>query len=362
MIGRTWNRSNTNLMATPEARLLRLHDEPCVHYSEAVVHAAVMEGLRPFMDALERFYVAWASDPTAVWQPCKQVQSRSGTRGDWRVMPCSTSASEDFGGCIDAVKVIGTNEEEQVVGDKISVGKALLLHPTDHHVEAIFDVAALSSFRTAAVAVLAAKYGGYSADMTAGIIGAGRVGFYTAAILVEWLGCSGLLVTDTNRPRADLFVLTVAERVGRAVRAAGLEETCRASGAIFLGTSSPQPVVDAALACNVRFISSVGADADNLAELFPDLLAGRLLVSESAQNVEFGDLRRWRAAGLIDSGDIHLLADVIADGVRGRPVAAPVLFVSTGAAIQDALLCRFLHGRLRGRGGRRLDGGPAGGE
>jgi ornithine cyclodeaminase/alanine dehydrogenase-like protein (mu-crystallin family) len=77
----------------------------------------------------------------------------------------------------------------------------------------------------------------------------------------------------------------VAEWYGDAAEAADLATMCQQSQAVFLATTSSTPVVDVRLGGGIPFISSVGADADNLSELAPDLLPGRLLVSESAQNI-----------------------------------------------------------------------------
>lgn len=339
-------------------RVLRLSNEPCVHYPEQTVHAALMDGVCSFMDALERFYLAWSEDDSAVRQPQKQLFERPGIRGDWRVMPCAIdrgwTAADGAGTCIDAVKVIGTNEEERVVADKISVGKALLLHPTDHFVEAIFDVAALSSFRTAAISLLAYKYCGSRRDHVAGIVGAGRVGFYTAVILSEWLGVEQLVIHDIDARRSCDFLAAVTPWFGDQARVADLDCVRRDSQALFLATTAQQPLVDGRLERHAPFIASVGADADNLSELAADVLDGRMLVSESLQNIAFGDLRRWHEAGLIRPADIVLLPDLLAATARGRPAARPAVFISTGAAVQDALVCRFLHDRLGGRGGLPL--------
>jgi ornithine cyclodeaminase/alanine dehydrogenase-like protein (mu-crystallin family) len=341
-----------------ESAILRLPLEPCVHYPEMTVHREIMNGLCAFMDALEGFYLAWSREDVAVTQPRKEMFSRPDAGGDWRVMPCAVEGGWPFfggaGSATDAVKIIGTNEEQRVVRDKISVGKALLLHPTDHHVEAIFDVAALSSFRTAAISVLAYKYGGYRGDALPGIIGAGRIGYYTAALLRQWMRLPRLLIHDADETRSRTFVEAVGDRFGGDPQSVNLAELCRDGAALFLATTSSQPVIDGRLGRNARFISSVGADADNLSELAPDVLDGRLLVSESAQNIALGDLRRWHAAGLIGPEHIRTLAAVIGDAVAGAPVAMPVVFVSTGTAVQDALVCRFLHDRLGGRGGLHL--------
>lgn len=347
-----------------EAAILRLPLEPCVHYPELTIHREIMGSLCGFMDALESFYLAWARGEAAVTQPPKQVYCRTSVRGDWRVMPCAIEqlgpGSGGMSSAIDAVKIIGTNEEESVVRDKISVGKALLMHPTDHHVEAIFDVAALSSFRTAAISVLAYKYCGHRGDDVAGIIGAGRIGYYTAAILRQWMGLKRLLVHDTRETQSGLFTEVFGDSFGGTVHSVGLTDLCRDSQAVFLATTSSEPVIDGRRGRNARFISSVGADADSLSELAPDVLDGRLLVSESRQNIALGDLRRWHAAGLIEPEHIRPLGAVIGDAVAGVPVDRGVVFISTGTAVQDALVCRFLHDRLAGRGGQPLGAPPPG--
>lgn len=355
--------NTTAVQSDALARVLRLSEEPCVYYSEQTIHQELMNGLRAFMDALECFYFAWSRDTATVTQPPKHVFQRAGVRGDWRVMPCAIDhrwpITGDAGRSIDAVKIIGTNEEDRVVADKISVGKAILLHPTDHFVEAIFDVAALSSFRTAAISVLAYKHCGYRSGHIAGIIGAGRVGFYTARILQEWLGIEQLLVYDVNKSRARDFFHAVTERHGAQAQVASLPEVRSESQALFLATTSQRPLINGRLEGHGSFISSVGADADNLSELDADVLDGRMLVSESLDNLACGDLRRWHEAGIIRSRDLVLLSVLMRDSGNGTPVSRPVVFVSTGTAVQDALVCRFLHDRLRGRGGLPMHASPA---
>ncbi len=334
---------------------MRLPPEPCVYYPEVTVHRELMRLVCPFMDALERFYLAWSREQAVVEQPPKQVFSRDGIRGDWRVMPCFVKQGWlGDGGVIAAVKVIGTNEEEQVIADKISVGKALLLNPFDHHVEAIFDVAALSSFRTAAISVLAYKHCGYHRGDIAGLIGAGRIGYYTAAILRQWLDIDQLLVHDCNDARRAVFLEAVSGWFGRGVRGTGLDDVCRNSQSLFLATTSTLPLLGADLGRNVRFISSVGADADNLSELEPDILVGRRIVSESTQNLFFGDLRRWHELGLIGPRDIVPLAKLMRESAGGVSTRTSSVFISTGTAVQDAIVCRFLHDALSGQGGLEL--------
>jgi ornithine cyclodeaminase/alanine dehydrogenase-like protein (mu-crystallin family) len=224
----------------PVAAVVRLPSEPCIYYPELIVHQTLMSGICAFMERLESFYRAWSEDAVTVRQPTKQIFQTAGIRGDWRVMPCaiaprSPTAGRDTHG-INAVKVIGTNEEQRMVQDKISVGKAMLMHPTDHFVEAIFDVAALSSFRTAAISVLAYKFCGHRRNHIAAIVGAGRIGFYTAVILQQWLGVTSLLINDKQRTRTEAFLQAIAAWFGRGARSADLADLRNDSQAIFLGS------------------------------------------------------------------------------------------------------------------------------
>jgi ornithine cyclodeaminase/alanine dehydrogenase-like protein (mu-crystallin family) len=63
---------------------------------------------------------------------------------------------------------------------------------------------------------------------------------------------------------------------------------------------------------------------------------------------------------LIGPEHIRTLDAVIGDAVAGVPVDRGVVFISTGTAVQDALVCRFLHDRLAGRGGQPLGAPPPG--
>jgi ornithine cyclodeaminase/alanine dehydrogenase-like protein (mu-crystallin family) len=317
--------------------LLRLAEEPCRTFDELTVHRALCGNAPAFMDLLNRFYLAWGRDAVRVDQPTKQVFQHPWLRGDWRVMPCEIEGFAPLGSWpIKGVKVIGTNEESRVVPDKICVGKALLLHPTDNFVQAMFDVCALSSFRTAALAVVACRHA-YRRPDRVGIIGAGRIGYYTAMLLREWMGVGRVSVFDPCADNLDRFAALIDGTMEvEPASVSSMQATC---DALFLATTSGTPILRGAITPSVRFIAGVGADADNLSELDADVRTGRRLISESKQNMAFGDMARWHAAGRLSDGDIIELRHLVAN-----PPATmePTLFVSTGTAVQDVLACRFI--------------------
>jgi len=324
-----------------EQAILRLAKEPYDYYDESRIHRALMQSTNDFMDLLERFYKAWDKNDKLVELPRKQLFTTPGIKGDWRVMPCVVNRFE--GKSVKAVKVIGTNEEERVVSDKISVGKALLIHPTDNFVKAIFDVCALSSFRTAAISVLALKYLTEKKDRRVGVIGVGRVGFYTVLILQKWLGAKEIGIFDINKKRVDLLKQSSGRRTAAVLKSQDLKEICKSNNAVFLATDTASPLISSKNASGLKFISSVGADADNLSELHKSILRHRTLVSESRQNIHFGDLKRWAKAKLIRENNIVELQRIIG---RRKRMRGNVVFVSTGTAVQDALICQFLFDRF----------------
>lgn len=316
---------------------LRLGDEPTRHFDERRIHRLLMLHLTVFMDRLERFYFAWKTNDELVVQPKKLVFENNGLRGDWRVMPCVIDRFEDR--YIKAVKVIGTNEEQRQVSDKICVGKALLIDEFDNFIKASFDVCALSSFRTAAISAVAFKHSGRLRRSGVGIIGAGRIGYYTCRILSEWLGVEEVLLHDLAAARANGLADLIRDQLNVKVFS-GMRDLLESSQAVFLATDAEHALLNGGNARHLEFISSVGADAQNLSELDASLLDQRMLISESRQNIAFGDMCRWQAQGLLAASDIVELRDIVGDDVESK---RDVLFVSTGTAVQDALVCDFIH-------------------
>lgn len=292
------------------------------------------------MDTLEKFYREWRINSKLVHQPKKEVFTNGCFKGDFRVMPCVIHPFE--GQTIKAVKVIGTNEEERVVPDKICVGKAMLINATDNFVEALFDVCALSSFRTAALSVLAFKHAGTLEKETVGVVGAGRIGYYTAFILSRWCGLDTIYVYDHHQKRVSEFKKLLDRSME--IKPVTMKVICRQSTALFLSTTSRKPVLKISDAGDINFISSVGADADNLSEIDPGFAGKWTIVSESRQNIHFGDMKRWHDDGLMDKTDIVELRKIVTSTKKKRE---KVLFISTGTAVQDALICHFLFHRLK---------------
>jgi ornithine cyclodeaminase/alanine dehydrogenase-like protein (mu-crystallin family) len=328
-------------MLKTEAQLLRLKEEPCNYFSEAAIHQFLMKNARQYMNALEKFYILWKRRKSMVSYPRKQLFQTAGLKGDFRVMPCVITGLKRTP--IKAVKIIGTNEEERTLKDKISVGKALLLHPHDNYVQGIFDVCAFSSFRTAAISVLVFKHLVEKSNGPVAIVGAGRIGYYTAMLLQDWLKVKNFYLVDPNKRRASLLRQLI-EKKKASSEILTLKKACSSVQALFLATDSTSALVDARNAGNVDFVSSVGADCDYLSEVDKSLLKERRIITDSLDNIYFGDLNRWRKQGLLKESRVEDFRTIIGKKQRTKTTK---LFISTGTAVQDAFTCHFLFNHIR---------------
>lgn len=311
------------------ATLLRLAPEPCVCLDDVQMHRLLIARVPLLVERLEARLRAVASAPE-IEQPhgLKTVYQLGDTPGDFRIM-----AHAD--GTTMTVKLIGTNEAGTVVRDKISVGKLAVVHPVDHHVMALMDACVLSSLRTALGVAVAFRATALPAPRRVGIIGAGRVGIYTA-LTFQRLGLADeVMLSDVSPQRVRDAATVLAIEHGPVATAGSADAVLDQCDAVVLATTARAPIVCGRDLAGrpVRFLASVGADADNLSELDRDILPRVRLVVGSPVCLGLGDLRRWVRDGLLLE-PISYLHDVVA-GPGAAESLDPVCYVSTGFPLLD---------------------------
>ncbi|MBA3026480.1 MAG: hypothetical protein FP820_08725 [Sulfurimonas sp.] len=318
--------------------LLRLNDEPYTYVDEMTSHNILIDNCNEFMETLVKFYNEWSDFETDIKLPLKQVfVNNNDIAGDYRLMPCSIESMH-----LKFVKIIGTNEEQRKVKDKISVGKALLIDYFDNYAYAVFDVCAFSSFRTAAISVLALHCSNISLEKV-GIIGTGRIGFYTAFILYKWHNIKSFTVCDTNEKNYQNFVALCKHYMPDVtIEHKQKESLLNNSEAVFLATTASESLLNVSNSKHIRFISSVGADADNLSEIDASLLNSHRLITDSFQSTCLGDMKKWNLntrSDTIPTELKHFILEKYQENLK-------VLFISTGIAVQDALICKFIYDKM----------------
>lgn len=329
--------------------LLRLVEEPRQHLAEADVHKRLMEHASEAFDHLASFYHAWSDGQCTVTNPSKLLYETAGIKGDYRVMPCIIAGFAPE--AIHIVKIIGTNEENQVVLDKICVGLAVKLHPFDYFVEYTFDVCALSSFRTALISVFASSL--WDTDLSnrsLGVIGTGRIGFYTSYLLYSRFGVRTLRISDRSAKSVRNFMeLARLYMPDLCVEVLLTEDLLSSVEGVYLATTSPEPVIKKPYE-NLCFISSVGADANNLSEVVFEAISDFTIVVDNQQSSHYADLARWKQNGKLKVEDLIELPTLL----KTSAVLGKMIFISTGIAVQDALIIDFLTRILREDGTQPL--------
>ena len=309
---------------------------PCRHWDEATVHRRLTADPAGYLAFARDCLADLAAGRAQVQMPPKLVlddppANRGG--GDFRLMPCVLRGPR---GVLKTVKIIGTNRAQRLLPGQITVGELLVLDAAEQCVIDRFEACLLSSARTGLVAALALAALAPQARRIA-IVGAGRVGYYAAIYCAAALPLTRIELVDTDAARA--------EDTAQALRDAG--QPCHAA-------PSADPACDAWLLATTSehafcapppdappMVMSLGADAAGQREL-TDAWAGRAaLWVDSADAVNYGDLRAWRERGLLaDAAPPDLLA-LLAQPPRAE-TGAWRLFISTGCALYDNLTAAYL--------------------
>ena len=309
------------------------HAAPCRHWDEAEIHRRLCADPAGYLAFAADCLADLASGRAQLQMPAKQVLDDP-DGGDFRLMPCVVRGPR---GTLKTVKIVGTNRRQTLLPGQITVGELLVLDPAEQFVRERLDACLLSSARTGLVAALALGRLAPQARQVA-VIGAGRVGFYTALYCAALASVERIDIADRDPARA----FDVAEALAhhglpcRAVQAA--DPAC---DAWLLATTSAEPFCEPPPAAP-RVVVSLGADAAGQREL-ADAWAGQAtLWVDSADAVNYGDLLAWRRQGLIDAAPPPDLRALLADPPAPAATGERRLFISTGCALYDNLTAAYL--------------------
>jgi ornithine cyclodeaminase/alanine dehydrogenase-like protein (mu-crystallin family) len=241
--------------------VLRTKDEPCEYYEDQRVHELLTRDPGDFFRYTSRQLLDIAENRSVLELPPKQIFSDPAGGGDFRVMPCVVTRDR---AARKTVKIVGTNLAQKVVSDQITVGKAMVVHPTDNYISHVFEACLLSSARTGMCAAQAAEriiFCDLDADRAR-----------AAAAVLAWrfpgLTCDSLAWSELGE--TDVLVLSTNSR--RALH-------------------GPDDFA-------ARLIISLGADTDDQSELRQEWAGRAELYVDTLDSARYGDLRRWPNRGL----------------------------------------------------------------
>jgi ornithine cyclodeaminase/alanine dehydrogenase-like protein (mu-crystallin family) len=319
--------------------VLRITNEPYVHITDKQVHQHLTDRPSEYLEFAMRRLTAIANGDAELNLPAKQLFVDPRQHGDFRVMPCVV---HDDQAVVKTLKLVGTNTEQQLIPQQITVGKAFAIHPLENFVTHIFDACLLSSARTGLCAAIAVRtLAPAKQDIT--IIGAGRVGYYAAVYCAVQQGIKRFSFSDEDMPRAEHTAAALnrqfPEIQARALPRAQLMDT----DVLILATYSKQALYGPD-DFRAKLIISLGADTDDQHEL-DEAWARADLYVDTMDSARYGDLHAWQAAGLINKEQLTDLFQILQHPPSADTDQARV-FVSTGSALFDNLTIHYLLQRL----------------
>jgi len=294
-----------------------------------MMHLALTADPAGFMRFMTEGVRAVADGSARIDMPPKQIFAEDDIEGDFRIMPCVLRWGERHW---KTVKVVGTNNAQRIVPDKITVGKALVLHPEENFVTHVIDACILSSARTGACAAIGASALDAPREHVA-IVGSGRVGFYSALYLCAQGGVARLDFYDAVAGRAQHAAQALAVLYPDIEIAAHAGEPD--ADLIIVATTSILSFLHPGKT-RAHTVISLGADTDEQHELDPEWREEADLFVESIDSLRYGDLKLWGVSPQ-EVTELSRLLTVGRQGTRNRSV-----FISTGSALFDNLAVGYL--------------------
>ena len=264
-------------------------------------------------------------------------------QGDFRAMPAALP------GCAGMKWV---NAHPNNPGRDLPSVMAVLVYndPDTGYPLAIMDATDITAYRTGAASALAAKHLAKRDSHTLGIIGAGYQSHTQIAAHAELFDLTAINVFDISGDKVHVLMNALP---GYPVKSCSIEETV-ASDIVCTITPSRAPVVKREWVLPGTHINAVGADGAGKQELDPDILRdATVVVDDTRQAVAGGEINVPIKKGLFKSEQIYgTLAELVTGVKQGRTDdKALTVFDSTGIAIEDIAVARFIYEKALKNGG-----------
>ena len=273
-------------------------------------------------EAIERVRDAFRRHAAGEWEMPAKVYLPSPPDGDFRAMPAR-------GGGLALLKWVTSFPGNPARGLPTVTGVVCLSDAATGEPLMLLDARSVTALRTGAAAAVAARALAAEGATTAGIVGCGLHGAWTARCLAA--AGYGPGVCFDPRPET---ARALADELGWEV--GGREEALRCD-VVSCVTPGDAPVVEAGDLRPGLHLNMLGADGPGKAEATVGAVAScALFCDEWEQASHGGELTSAVQAGVVARERVTELGAVLRGTAHGRPgPAAVTLFDSTGLAIQD---------------------------
>jgi ornithine cyclodeaminase/alanine dehydrogenase-like protein (mu-crystallin family) len=294
---------------------------------------AALRAALDYETAVEALRGAFARPPGTYGNP--ERDTHAVPDGELMLMPAS--GTEGVG-----VKLVTLTPGNPPLGLPFIQGVYALFAAGHQTPEAIFDGAALTELRTAAVSALATSLLALEDCRHLVVFGAGvQAAAHVDAMRVVRPGLERVTIVGRDPARAAALAAAVGESGLSA--AVGSADAVRSAELVCTCTTTSDPLFAAEFVQPGAHVNAVGSYRTDRRELEPALLARATLIVEEreAALAEAGDIALALADGALDgdgiSGELH---DVVS-GRIGRPGPdAVTVFKSVGLAFEDLVVAR----------------------
>jgi alanine dehydrogenase len=264
-------------------------------------------------------------------------------RGDFRAMPASLP------GCA-GVKWVNVHPQNPSLGLPSVMAVLIYSDPGTGYPLAIMDATETTAYRTGAAAAIASKYLARRDSHTVGLIGAGFQAHTQILAHAELFNPISINVFDVSQAAVDKLMHAFSRF---SIRNCSIEEAVT-SDIVCTLTPSRNPVVKKEWIRPGTHINAVGADAPGKEELDPSILKEAIVVVDDLKQASgSGEINVPVQKGVYSIGEIYgTLAEVVAGKKKGRASSKDIsVFDSTGIAIEDIAVAKFLFEKAQQKGG-----------
>lgn len=201
---------------------------------------------------------------------------------------------------------------------------------------ALLDGDELTRRRTVATSALAASLLARPEARVHLVIGAGAVGSMLPWAYREVLPIEHTLVNSRNLDHARELVDELVAHGFSAEVARDRRAAVAVADVVSSATLATEPLIEDAWVRPGTHVDLIGSFTPDMREVDDALVSRAVVVVDTLQALESGDLRSAIASGLVDAGGIETLESLCNGNARGRSNSTDVtLFKSVGTALED---------------------------
>jgi alanine dehydrogenase len=265
--------------------------------------------------------------------------------GDFRAMPAALPGSA-------GMKWVNAHPHNRSKGLPSVMAVIIYNDPETGYPLAIMDATSITAYRTGSAAAIASKYMAVKDSRTMGVVGAGYQAYTQILAHAQLFSFSTVNVHDLSQEAAGKLKDSLSQFN---IKITSIEEAV-ASDILCTLTPSRSPIVKREWVRGGTHINAVGADAKGKQELDPKILKDAVVfVDDIRQASSGGEINVPLRQGMYSTDEVRgTLAELVIGKKRGRANADDItVFDSTGIAIEDIAVARFIYEKAVEKGGYR---------